>query len=195
MYCHQERVSNLCWKTVTWLGKYLACTIDVGTDFLAVCHFIACANVWPDGTFGIKCRAKWSFHKMFAMSLWTLCEMSPCPLGLWQPWWRHQPSLNIWGWRQTGCHFAHNIFKFVFLNEKYSLKFLPNGPNSNHLLLVQIIAWCRIGDKPLTELIIDNFTDVYVPHSLDYFFNKISLIQWCCMVESNFVVDVKCIIV
>ena len=34
---------------------------------------------------------------------------------------------------------------------KISLEFFPNGPISNQQALVQIMAWCRTGDRPLSE--------------------------------------------
>ena len=56
--------------------------------------------------------------------------------------------------RQNGCHFP-DIFKCIFLNEKLqlkmSLKFVPKGPVDNIPALVQIMAWRRPGDKPLSE--------------------------------------------
>ena len=57
-------------------------------------------------------------------------------------------------------HFADDIFMCIFLNEnvwipiKISLKFVPNVPISNSLALVQIMAWRRPGDKPLSGPII-----------------------------------------
>ena len=45
----------------------------------------------------------------------------------------------------------------IFLNEnvrisiKISLKFVPKGPINNNPALVQIMAWRRPGDKPLSE--------------------------------------------
>ena len=59
--------------------------------------------------------------------------------------------------RQNGRHFADDIFKLIFLNEnvsisiKISLKFIPRGPIHNIPALVQIMAWRRLGDKPLSE--------------------------------------------
>ena len=59
--------------------------------------------------------------------------------------------------RQNGRHFADDIFKCIFLNEyvwipnKISLKFVPKGPINNIPTLVQIMAWRRSGDKPLSE--------------------------------------------
>ena len=58
--------------------------------------------------------------------------------------------------RQNGRHFADDIFKWIFLNEnvwipiKFSVKFVPQGPINNIPALVQIMAWCRPGDKPLS---------------------------------------------
>ena len=58
---------------------------------------------------------------------------------------------------QNGCHFADDIFKFLFLNEnvwipiRISLKFVFKGRIKNIPELVQIMAWHRPGDKPLSE--------------------------------------------
>ena len=58
---------------------------------------------------------------------------------------------------QNGRHFADDIFNCIFLNEnvwipiKISLKFVPKGPVNNIPALVQIMAWRRPGDKPLSE--------------------------------------------
>ena len=49
------------------------------------------------------------------------------------------------------------FFKCIFLKEnvwisiKISLKFVPTGPINNIPALVQIMAWRRPGDKPLSE--------------------------------------------
>ena len=59
--------------------------------------------------------------------------------------------------RQNGRHFADDIFKCIFLNEyvwisiKISLKFVPKVRINNIPELVQIVAWRRPGDKPLSE--------------------------------------------
>ena len=59
--------------------------------------------------------------------------------------------------RPNGRHFPDDIFKWIFLNEnecisiKISLKLVPRGPISNIPALVQIMAWRRSGDKPLSE--------------------------------------------
>ena len=59
--------------------------------------------------------------------------------------------------KQNGCHFADNIFKCIFSNEnewislKISLKLVLKGPINNIPALVQIMAWRRPGNKPLSE--------------------------------------------
>ena len=65
--------------------------------------------------------------------------------------------LNTLRPRQDGRRFADDTFKRIFLNEnvrisiKISLKFVPKGPINNIPALVQIMAWRRSGDKPLSE--------------------------------------------
>ena len=59
--------------------------------------------------------------------------------------------------RRNEQHFADDIFKRIFFNEnvwisiKISLKFVPKGPINNISALVQIIAWRRSVDKPLSD--------------------------------------------
>ena len=59
--------------------------------------------------------------------------------------------------RENSRRFADDTFKRIFLNEnarisiKISLKFVPMGPINNIQALVQIMAWRRSGDKPLSE--------------------------------------------
>ena len=66
-------------------------------------------------------------------------------------------QLNSLRPRQDGRHFPDDVFKCIFLNEnvwisfKISLKFVPKGPINNIPALVQIMAWRRPGDKPLSE--------------------------------------------
>ena len=68
-----------------------------------------------------------------------------------------RPSVNTLRPRQNGRHFPDDIFKCIFLNENVSiaikilLKFVPKGPINNIPALVQIMAWRRPGDKPLSE--------------------------------------------
>ena len=59
--------------------------------------------------------------------------------------------------RRNRRHFADDIFKCILMNEnvkisiKFSLKSVPRGPINNIPALVQIMAWRRSCDKPLSE--------------------------------------------
>ena len=65
---------------------------------------------------------------------------------------------------------ADDISKCIFLNKKFcifikiSLKFVPKVPIENDLALVQLMAWCWIGDKPSSETMLTWFTDAYMRH-------------------------------
>ena len=65
---------------------------------------------------------------------------------------------------------ADDIFKYIFLTEndritsKFSLKFVPMSPIDNMPALVQVMAWRRTGDKPLSEPMLTRFTDGYMRH-------------------------------
>ena len=69
----------------------------------------------------------------------------------------HSQWLNTLRPKQNGRHFADDIFKCIFLIEnewmslEISLKFILKGPINNIPALVQIMAWRRPGDKPLSE--------------------------------------------
>ena len=73
------------------------------------------------------------------------------------------PHIHTLRPRQDGRHFADDSFKRIFLNENLSIsitisqKFYPNGPNNNIPALVQIMAWRRPGDKPLSESMMVSF--------------------------------------
>ena len=119
------------------------------------------------------------------------CAVSPseCPPPLWehhlsvvqcmarcQPWHRAINTLNRWPFntlrpRQDGRHFADDIFKCIFVNENVcisiniSLKFIPKGPIDNIPALVEIMAWRRLGDKPLSEPMMVRLTNTYMCQS------------------------------
>ena len=82
-----------------------------------------------------------------------------------------EASLNTLRPRQDGRYFPDDIFKCIFLNENIwisinvSLKFVPEGRIDNIPALVEIMAWRRSGDKPLSEPMMVKFTDAYMRHS------------------------------
>ena len=90
---------------------------------------------------------------------WKILTLKHCKLGV---------SLKLRP-RQNGRHFADDIYKGIFLNEnlwisiKISLKFVPKGSINNIPTLVQIMAWRRSGDKPLSEpMIVSLLTQICI---------------------------------
>ena len=71
--------------------------------------------------------------------------------------------VNLFSPGQNGCQFADDIFKWIFMNVKLhiliriSLKFVSKGQIDNKNALVQVMAWCWIGDKPFSEPIMTQF--------------------------------------
>ena len=65
--------------------------------------------------------------------------------------------INTLRLRQNGWHVPDNIFKCIFFNKNVPvsltilLKFYPNVQINNISALVQMIAWCQPGNKPLSE--------------------------------------------
>ena len=110
-------------------------------------------NNWNDGDLR-RIRAHYHVTVMF------LCN----PSEDWAPHmkWVAVTWLNTLRMRQDGCHFPDNILKRIFLNENFkisiktSLKFVPRGPINNIPSLVQIMAWHRPGNKPLSEPMMDS---------------------------------------
>ena len=90
--------------------------------------------------------------------LWTNFQLCCSPSGIITSY----VSFNTLRPRRNGQHFADDIFKRIFFNEnawisiEIPLKFVPKGPIYNIPALVQIMAWRRPGDKPLSEPMMDS---------------------------------------
>ena len=91
-------------------------------------------------------------------TLLTHCwQRSASPYVVIKPWW-----VNSLRPRQNGRLFADDIFECIFWNEnvwisiRISLKFFSKGLINNIPVLVQIRAWRRLGDKPLSEAMMVN---------------------------------------
>ena len=54
----------------------------------------------------------------------------------------------------------------------------PKGPDDNNPVLVQIMAWRRIGDKPLSEPMLTRFTDPYICGTRGRWVNIKQLGKW-----------------
>ena len=84
--------------------------------------------------------------------------------------------------RQNGRHFADDTFNRNVLNENvrisidFSLKFVPKGPINNIPALVQIMAWRRPDDKPLSEpVVVSLLTHICVTRP-QWVYNPIDLV-------------------
>ena len=81
--------------------------------------------------------------------------------------------VNILRPRQNNCHFAGDIFNFIFVNKNVwisintSRKFVPSGQIDNISALVQIMAWRRVATSHIgfRLLFYDNSTHVQDPHA------------------------------
>ena len=64
-------------------------------------------------------------------------------------------------------HFTDDIFRCIFMNEnvwisiKISPMFVPKGPINNIPALVYTMAWCRPGERPLSEAMVAYFPDAF----------------------------------
>ena len=110
-------------------------------------------------TFHKKSRGLYVLRSQCHVSWWPGDALTKC-IG----------SLNSSPPGENGCHFADNILKCIFLNEKFciwiriSLKFISKGPIDNNWALFQVMAWCQIGDKPLPEPMLIQFINTYMRH-------------------------------
>ena len=62
--------------------------------------------------------------------------------------------------------------KIGWIPIEISLKFVPKGPINNIPALVQIMAWRRTGDKPLSEPMVTQLNDAYMRHSAPMSYKK-----------------------
>ena len=69
---------------------------------------------------------------------------------------------------KMAANLGDDKLKCIFLNEndripnRISLKFVPRSPINNMPALVQAMAWRQIGDKPLSEQMLTQFSEAYI---------------------------------
>ena len=85
---------------------------------------------------------------------------------------------------QNGRHFGRRQIQRHFLEWKWykmriSLKFVHRSVVDNKPALVQVMAWCWIGDKPLSEPMLTHFTDAYLQH-----WGEMSFDWWCWVMHA-----------
>ena len=137
-------------------GQQLTANICTWCNNLAV---VACAKICSNGFLEIWIRAKGNSHHIWIVMEKSSAKWALVPVLLYSNitiWCCHKP-LTHWGWDKNGHHFADDTFERIFFNEnvqiwnKISLKFGPTGPINNIPALVQIMAWLRAGNKPLSD--------------------------------------------
>ena len=65
---------------------------------------------------------------------------------------------------QNGHHFPNDIFKDISWMKFLYLESILKIPINNILTLLQIMAWRRSDDKPVSEPMLTQFTDAYMRH-------------------------------
>ena len=114
----------------------------------------------------IQIHIRFVFHtKMFLIILWRVAVLTRiCSSHAFYEFQHISPG-------QDGRYFADDSFRCIFVNEQFSIliniffiKFVPKASIDNNSALVKIMAWCWIGDKALSELMLTQFTDAYMRH-------------------------------
>ena len=122
-----------------WPHIILACFQSLAWSKLRLCS----ANHRPGHWSNLPCD--------WPSTAWASSEQETENRSMTWPQW-----LNTLRPRQNGRHFPDDISNSIFLNEKVwlieiSRKFVPKSPIDNIPALVQMMAWRRPGDKPLSE--------------------------------------------
>ena len=130
----------------------------IGFSILVRSHFCIESEPWYMCMWHLMCvrwPARWPQCKGVLWDNWGACIDSLAPGTC-------DSHVNTLRPRQNDRHIADGILKCIFLNEnvwislKISLKFVPEVRINNIPALVQIMAWRRQGDKPLSEPMVDN---------------------------------------
>ena len=126
---------------------------------------LSCTNplicqAWMWRTNPLICQAKmWLKISQCCGYWWPDTNSCKGHLQAWQ--WAQMQKVNSSPPGQNGRHFADSIFRCIFMNEKFctfikiSVKFVPKGAIDNNPVMM---AWRRIGDKPLSEPMLTLFT-------------------------------------
>ena len=150
-----------------WVTKAMM-TSSNGNIFSLLAHITGTGHWWITLTqasnvelwclFDLHLNKRWSKQSRRHRVHDDVTVMIECCFGIISTrWTKFTVKFNTLRPRQNGRRFADDTFKCIFLNEnvrislKISLKFVPKGPINNNPALVQIIAWRRSGDKPLSE--------------------------------------------
>ena len=156
--------SCICWKkNSTWRVKWSGWSVQLFPWYSCMMRYNDTnLNTTSMKRIVIFCVAQIPFHISAPVSYGVLYVSFLGEMG----------RVNTLRPRQNGRHFQDDIFKFIFLNEKVwitievPLKFVPKGPINNIPTLVQVMAWRRPGDKPLSEpMMVSSLTHICVTRS------------------------------
>ena len=109
----------------------------------------------------------------------------------------NQCSINTLRPRQDGRHFPDDFFKYILFNENVcifvtiSLKCVAKGSINYIPSSVQIMAWCRSGDKPLSGPMMALFIDAYMRQSASMSLKRQRLVH-CKLTEPELAVRLYC---
>ena len=131
------------------LTRVMACYLTAPTHYLNQCWLISNEVLWhsPLDYFTGNAQYISLYINLTISNLWSQSlfpgskELTHWGLDIWMPLRRRQ------------CIFLNEN---VWISIKMSLKFVPTGPINNIPALVQIMAWRRPGDKPLSEALMVN---------------------------------------
>ena len=123
-------------------------------------HLKMLSGKWRPSCFSLNVLRMWCWRRgidkggyHLQQQTWSTSRLS---------WYWFCKRLNTLKLRQDGHHFADDTSKCIFLNENVwipitiRMEFVPKGPINNIPALVQIMAWRRLGDKPLSESMMVN---------------------------------------
>ena len=164
-------------------------------------HYI---SVWPqvsDTNFIRTCRSSLTHQNRFSCVYWV-SDPSLSALNTITVPFIDCRYFNTLGPRQDGRHFLDDIFKCNFLNKndrislKKSLVFVPKVRINNIPALIQIMAWRRSGDKPLSEpMVVSLLTNICVTRpqwvNVIWYVQTIQFLIWRCHFTNRHIPIIK----
>ena len=128
------------------LAQVMACCLSAPSHYLKQCQLPISEVLWhsPESNFTVSAQAT-ILHNEFENIFKSIATTPRCQ-------W-----VNTLRPGQHGRHFAEDIFKCIFLNEKVwisikiSFHFVHKGRIDNIPALVLIMAWCWRGNRPISK--------------------------------------------
>ena len=124
-------------------------------NYFLINHLKCLSHKSPNGTSHLLYQTSKSIYLSMNRSRFSFFSYHNQVISSWFQ--QKHEILNTLRPRQNGRDFHDDIFKYIFFNENLwisltiSLKFVPKVRINNIPALVQIMAWRRPGDKPLSE--------------------------------------------